>query len=844
MTETVDRALLRAQRLRARGVAEHNAGRPLQALTLFRKGISLLDPLDSDERKVVHTRLSVNAASSESELRGLDAGLRLLEDVQRYVEQTGDPVVGVYLHLGIGYMRARGGQFDAGLQHLDEAVRLLGHADAPAQTNILMNRGMTHLFLGRIGQARRDYERAIALAREHGLLLEEAKLTHNLGEIEFYAGNLAAALELMDASARLGADWSVGVTLVDRARVLLEAGLHTEADEALQEAAELFRQARLYKDVAEVELARAECALLDSQAAAARRLAGQARDRFRRRRNDSWRRNAELVLLQADLAAGRPGRRIAPPAQRLVAEFQQLGLRAQARAAQLIEAQAMLQSGQPEAAARLVPAPAPEDSVSTRLHSRFLQAGIAHQLGDIRSARQHVRRGLSDLSSYQARFGSIDLQTASSIHGRRLAELDLQLAFEAGDPAAALEAIERARASSSRLVAVRQEADDETTALLVELRQAVGDAREARRSAGPATAVADIERRVADLQRRLRSRAWTAQGSGNARKPARLVEIRGALGAAQATLVSFAQIADQLSAIVQGRGPAKIHRLGSVAEVSEQLRRLRADLDVLANGRLSQPLAAAVSKSMVRGVARLDELLLAPLRLTDDALVVVPTGPLAALAWNLLPSLVGRPVTVAPSASAWLTASRGSGRTGPPRVAAFAGPDLARSVEEVRAIGAVWGPDAVVSEDAKPEDLVSTLAEATLVHVAAHGNHQPENPLFSSVRLSAGPMFAYELDQRPPVAEHVVLSACELGQATIRPGDEALGLTSVLLHLGSKSVVSGVARVHDDVAAEVMPRYHRALAAGMDTARALAEASVMRDGLPAPFVCFGAGWTA
>ena len=121
MTETVDRALQRAQKLRARGVSEHNAGRPLQALTLFRKGIALLDQLDSDERKVVHTRLWVNAASSESELRGLDAGLTLLADVESYVQQTGDPVVGVYLHLGIGYMRARGGQFEAGLHHLDEA---------------------------------------------------------------------------------------------------------------------------------------------------------------------------------------------------------------------------------------------------------------------------------------------------------------------------------------------------------------------------------------------------------------------------------------------------------------------------------------------------------------------------------------------------------------------------------------------------------------------------------------------------------------------------------------------------------------------------------------------------
>ena len=89
------------------------------------------------------------------------------------------------------------------------------------------------------------------------------------------------------------------------------------------------------------------------------------------------------------------------------------------------------------------------------------------------------------------------------------------------------------------------------------------------------------------------------------------------------------------------------------------------------------------------------------------------------------------------------------------------------------------------------------MAGARIAHVAAHGVHQTENPLFSSLRLADGPLFAHELDQTARTPDHVVLSACELGLATVRPGDEALGLTSVLLHLGTRSVVAGVARVGD-----------------------------------------------
>jgi CHAT domain-containing protein len=118
-----------------------------------------------------------------------------------------------------------------------------------------------------------------------------------------------------------------------------------------------------------------------------------------------------------------------------------------------------------------------------------------------------------------------------------------------------------------------------------------------------------------------------------------------------------------------------------------------------------------------------------------------------------------------------------------------------------------------------------------------------QNPLFSSLRLNDGPVFAHELEDIGSVPEHVVLSACELGVATIRPGDEPLGLSSVLLQRGTRSVVAGVAAVGDDVACDVMVRYHDGLAGGHDSARALADAlrEVPLD-TPAPFTCFGAAW--
>jgi len=293
--------------------------------------------------------------------------------------------------------------------------------------------------------------------------------------------------------------------------------------------------------------------------------------------------------------------------------------------------------------------------------------------------------------------------------------------------------------------------------------------------------------------------------------------------------------------VVFAAGHARIVHIAAERAVVEMVRRVRADVDVIANGYLPPAMAQAVAATLDRSLARLDRALLGPLGLPDARLVIVPTGVLGTLPWTNLPSLRQRPVVVAPSATAWLAAS---GPTQPvdPVVVAVAGPELARSTEEASVVGRLW-PDALVFAGAAGTRaaLVSALTSATVVHVAAHGQHQAENPLFSSIRLADGPLFAYELDQSARVAEHVVLSACELGRSTMRAGDEALGLTSVLLRLGSRSVISGVARVHDDVAAEVMTTYHAGMATGMDSAQSLALA-VAQAPTPAPFVCFGATW--
>ena len=261
---------------------------------------------------------------------------------------------------------------------------------------------------------------------------------------------------------------------------------------------------------------------------------------------------------------------------------------------------------------------------------------------------------------------------------------------------------------------------------------------------------------------------------------------------------------------------------------------------VLARPQLPAQLVGAIRASLDRSLAATDAALLAPLQVSGP-LVVVSTGVLCQVPWALLSSVAAQPVVVAPSATAWHSAHTRP-RSTRRRVVAIAGPGLADSTAEATEIASYWPHGrSLVGDTATGARVASALSGSRVMHVAAHGVHQTENPLFSWVRLADGPLFAHELDQTAGVPEHVVLSACELGLATVRPGDEALGLTAVLLQLGARSVVAGVARVADDVAAATMIDYHARLRGGADSATALADAVAATS---APFVCFGATFAA
>lgn len=851
----------RARELQRRAALANGAGRAGDGARLIRQGLRLLrvtgdhDPSRCDpERCRLTARLLATLAKSTVETTGVAPALAVMDQSMSWSACLADPELTALLLGQRALILFRGGRLAEAEAAFGSSLALLPDA-GPGRVRVLLNRGALYVESGAIGPARRDLGQAAEMARRLGDRQFEHIALHNLGCLESIAGDLPAALRLMQRSVELDDQTQQGLTRLDRARVLLAAGLTEEADTSLAEAAVHLRRDRCWQDLAEVDLTRAEVALMTDRAVAARQLAAQAERRFRRHGNDRWRRSAELVGLHAGLAAGRAPSRLLPPARRLAGELADAGFAQQSRTARLLAAEIALRLGRSDEASYLLVQAGPvraSDPIGIRLHTRLVRAEEHERRGHLADARRALARGLSDLAAFQAQFGGIDVQSAGAVHGSRLAQHDLRLAAASGRPGSVLAAVERSRAVSSRIRPVTPPADSQAADLLARLRRAV----EAQSSGGgAATAGAERSRReIAELQAALRARAWLNSGSRAWHSPARLAELRAAAAEQDCDLVTIAEIGQLLVAVtVPADGRMRLTDLGGTASVRAWHRRLAADLDALANAGLPAAMSAAVTRSVRRGGAELGELLAAALPRGDRAVVLSAPADLLALPWALLPQL-SRPLTITPTLSGWrrgvaaLAAARpvagGSSIAGCWSMAAVAGPGLAQAPAEAAAVADAWRPYATVNQlAATGSDLLDAMATCRLVHVAAHGVHRGENPMFSSLTLAAGPLFAYELDQRGRLPELVVLSACELARSTVRPGAEALGLSSVLLRLGTPCVVAGVAKVHDDLAAGAMRRYHAELVRGRTAAEAL---SLVVDATPEPlpFGCFGTAWRA
>ena len=772
---------------------------------------------------MLRARVLATLAYAEAELGHLDLAERLCTEALD-MPGTDAETCGI-VHGQLAVVLLRQGERERALAEFTTAIRSLSTDHAALGRNLL-NRGNLHLDTGSPRRALADFQRAMVEAEQAGLRDQAAKAQHNAGYAWFLLGDHVRALHAMDAVAGYLSSQSPAqqaVCLSDRAEVLVAVGLHDEAVADLTKAIALFRAAGARRAAAAAMLVLARH-YASEQPTKGLALARAAARRFAAMGSEVGRLRAEALVA---VCLRGSGRRRVPPVADLAATLADRGLRQESDMLKLAACAWLLERGRLTEAAEV---PLPRST--TARPDLWAAAVAAHRdmsLGRPGRALGKIQRALDAGHALKATLGSLELQASDAGAPAYLGRLGLRIALAKDDPELVLEWSERARAASSRVVAVHPPADERLAADLAELRTIVslgGD---------PARAKA--------LRRAIRERAWQTVGSGATQPVGTAAGITAALAAADAVLVALLIAGDTadapVTALVVAPEGASLTPLGPLQAMEKLLAGLGADLDVAASD-LGPGLRASVRGSLAARLTALDRVLLRPIadRIAGRRVVLTPSGALSQVPWPLLPSLAGLSVTVARSATAWAAAARPAT---PRRVVFAAGPRLTRADDEVDACAAHWpDPTVLTGASAAVRTLAAAARTADVVHLAAHGVHHRQNPLFSHVELADGPVFGYELERFDPLPGLVILSACELGSRTA--SDDPLGLATALLHAGVRTVLAAPAALSDADAARLMPDLHARLARGVPAWDALGAALTEFGPDAPPLVCFGAGW--
>jgi hypothetical protein len=305
------------------------------------------------------------------------------------------------------------------------------------------------------------------------------------------------------------------------------------------------------------------------------------------------------------------------------------------------------------------------------------------------------------------------------------------------------------------------------------------------------------------------------------------------------TWVQLRRGGDRLRAVVVDGRRAEVVDLGRATTAERESLFLRSALR-----RHLAVLTPATAELVAATARRLEQHVLAPLRLADGAVVLRPTMELQATPWAALPRLADTPFTVAPYALPWRRAvdrpTRGH-RAG--NVVLVAGPGLAHAGAEVVAVARHHAAAAVlVGASATVAAVVAAIDGADLVHLVCHGRISTRSPLLASLLLHDGQLFGRDIVRLATAPRLVVLPSCHGGLTAGCRRRQALGTLASLLAIGTPTVIAATLPVPDRPdTVEAMAGLHERLARGDRPSEALA--GVRRSGpyVARAFSCMGAG---
>jgi CHAT domain-containing protein len=157
--------------------------------------------------------------------------------------------------------------------------------------------------------------------------------------------------------------------------------------------------------------------------------------------------------------------------------------------------------------------------------------------------------------------------------------------------------------------------------------------------------------------------------------------------------------------------------------------------------------------------------------------------------------------------------------------------DLPFAKQEVETISNLYATQPLLGRQATERAIWSQANQSGILHLATHGEYNPQSPLFSTLSLVPDNSYdgrlevheIYQLDLRE-ATNLVVLSACQTQVGQLSKGDELIGLNRAFLYAGTPSVIATLWNVDDPATGFLMERFYTYLRQGKSKAEALQQA--------------------
>jgi CHAT domain-containing protein len=708
---------------------------------------------------------------------------------------------------------------------LTAAKRLLG-TDALWLARALLSRGAAHLELGNVSQSLKDYGECRRLYADLGQDYEVVMVLHNEGNVFFRAGRLPESLSRYEEAERAyqGLGMELPELATDRAAALLTAGLAPEALAVAERAVELLDQGHQVKArLAGALLLASDAALAAADFDQARKLASRAETAARGSGNQRGAVRARLVGLRAHSSVDPASPLLLTRLMRTTQRLTDMGL------PDAVEGQVLVGTVAESVGRRDVALDAYRRAARSRRRGPALQratswlalARLARLESDRRGVLRACTAGLAVLDAHRLSLGSTELRAAATSHGRDLAAMAVREVLRRGTGRDLLRWTERWRATVLDTSPVSGALAPEELRHLSTLRSVAERVRNSMPDTAEAVA---LEHERARLEERIRRLAHTHAGEGPLRAAALSIdEIVSSLHEDTA-LVAIARVDGVAHVVVARNGRVRRFQAGSSEEIDRTAEFARFALRSAATGK--EATAAAMTAVLEDQAERLQELLYGPAvrALGDGPVVMVPPAQLQSIPWDALPAFRDRPISVSPSASAWLRSCRATRPRGH-RVALVTGPRLESAGAEIPELAQAYENATVLGGGTATCDAtMKALDGAWLAHVAAHGTIRTDNPMFSALELDDGPLTVYDLERLRRAPYRLVLSVCESAVGAATGADELLGLSSALIGLGTAGLLASIVPVNDEATVPFSLTIHERLRAGDDLATALMHA--------------------